>query len=107
MSRAYDWNKLLGMKVINDTLAGKPIAVTIGPDSVSFHAFSRMVGSNVLTLTSQPGGTLLDTETQSIWNSRGECIEGTLKGTKLVPMQAYQEFWHSWQTFHPATSQFN
>ncbi len=107
-ARAYDWNKLLAMKIINDTLAGAPIAVTIGADSVSFHAFRRMVGSNVLTLTADStGSTYIDSQTQSVWNARGECIDGTLKGTKLERMQAYQEFWHSWQTFHPETTQFH
>ncbi len=107
-ARAYDWNKLLAMKIINDTLAGAPIAVTIGADSVSFHAFRRMVGSNVLTLTADStGSTYIDSQTQSVWNPRGECIDGTLKGTKLERMQAYQEFWHSWQTFHPETTQFH
>jgi hypothetical protein len=23
-----------------------------------------------------------------------------LKGKKLLPVQSYNEFWHSWQTFH-------
>ena len=30
----------------------------------------------------------------------GLCIDGTLKGERLIPVQAYNEFWHSWQTFH-------
>jgi len=33
----------------------------------------------------------------------GVCIEGTLKDSRLQPVQSYQEFWHSWKNFHPNT----
>ncbi|MBK8521794.1 MAG: DUF3179 domain-containing protein [Chitinophagaceae bacterium] len=33
----------------------------------------------------------------------GKCVEGILKGNRPAVIQAYQEFWHSWQTFHPKT----
>jgi hypothetical protein len=44
-----------------------------------------------------------DLNTQSVWQPKGSCIDGPLKGAQLQPVQAYQEFWHSWRTFHPAT----
>jgi len=42
---------------------------------------------------------LIDEKTHSSWNMDGECIAGLLKGKKLSPVQSYNEFWHSWQTF--------
>jgi len=36
----------------------------------------------------------------------GLCVEGKLKGQQLSAVQAYQEFWHSWKNFHPATLQY-
>jgi hypothetical protein len=42
---------------------------------------------------------LMDEKTHSSWNMDGICIAGLLKGNKLVPVQSYNEFWHSWQTF--------
>ncbi len=31
----------------------------------------------------------------------GVCIDGFYKGKQLQTIQSYQEFWHSWQAFHP------
>jgi hypothetical protein len=49
---------------------------------------------------------LMDERTQSTWQPDGTCTAGPLKGQKLAPVQAYQEFWHSWKTFHPATTEY-
>jgi hypothetical protein len=53
------------------------------------------------------GDELMIDNTNSTWNMDGNCIEGVLKGEKLQNIQAYQEFWHSWKTFHPETKQNN
>ena len=37
----------------------------------------------------------------STWSINGTCIDGTMKGDRLQTVQAYQEFWHSWEAFHP------
>ncbi|MFT3946906.1 MAG: DUF3179 domain-containing (seleno)protein [Agriterribacter sp.] len=50
--------------------------------------------------------TLTDMQTQSVWNMYGQCIEGALKGIQLQSIQAYQEFWQTWKTFHPKTRRF-
>jgi hypothetical protein len=47
--------------------------------------------------------TIRDVNTQSRWRPDGSCADGPLKGTQLARVQAYQEFWHSWRTFHPGT----
>ncbi|MBL7763044.1 MAG: DUF3179 domain-containing protein [Chitinophagaceae bacterium] len=41
------------------------------------------------------------------WNFDGICIDGPLQGKQLKPVQASQEFWHSWETFHPKTLKYN
>jgi hypothetical protein len=107
-AQAYDWNDLLQHKVINDSLPALPVMVVVEPDSVSFHAFQRTVNGQVLYFTVDPVTQLLkDTNTYSFWNYKGESINGLLKGAKLIPLQAYQEFWHSWQTFRPSTGRWN
>jgi hypothetical protein len=50
--------------------------------------------------------TLRDAATNSVWNMNGECIDGELKGSKLSLVQSYQEFWHSWESFHPVTAKY-
>lgn len=100
-ARAYDWNDLIAHRVINDTLAGTALAVLVESDRASFHVWQR----DSLAFTFDVSTSLLkDEQTQSVWNWRGECIEGVSKGSKLQVVQSYQEFWHSWRTFHPQTT---
>lgn len=105
--RAYDWIELEKTRVINDAINATPVLVVIEPDSATFHAFSRIVDTDTLefTLTNNAQG-LTDTKTNSIWSWSGACQEGPLAGKKLSPLRAYQEYWHSWRTFHPQTTQY-
>ena len=100
-SKAYDWNELLQKKIIQDSLDQLPILLTIETDLASFHVYDRRVDDS--TLTFQISGNkdlLVDDETHSSWNMDGVCIHGPLLGKKLLPVQSYNEFWHTWQTFH-------
>lgn len=100
-ARAYDWNDLVAARVINDTLNAVPIVVVLESDSATFRVFRRD------TLEFQyRDQKLIDKQTNSEWNWAGESISGALAGKSLPILQSYQEFWHSWQTFHPQTSQF-
>ena len=101
-ARAYDWNDLVQARIINDTLNSIPIAIVLENDSATFHVVKR----DSLDFTIGANGNLLDTQTKSEWNWRGQSIDGALKGSTLPVIQSYQEFWHSWRTFHPQTSQF-
>ena len=77
-------------------------------DTASFHVWRRNVNGNNLVFVREPETEFLkDANTKSLWDMNGVCIEGVLKGQKLEPVQAYQEFWHSWNTFHPNTMTFN
>lgn len=101
-SRAYDWRYLSQVRLIHDQLGKTSLVLVQGPDKFSFHAWVRpdtlifYLDNNVLT----------DKVTGSFWNWNGECIEGPLKGIKLNKLQAYQEYWHSWKTFHPQTTRY-
>ncbi len=106
ISKAYDWNELINKKIIHDSLPGLSLVIALEPDSASFHVWNRQVNNFTLNFIIENSG-LRDTNTQSFWNYDGACIEGQLKGAKLKPVQASQEFWHSWHTFHPNTTLFN
>jgi hypothetical protein len=101
VSKAYDWNDLLAMRAINDVVGETPVLVSLEPDSVSFHAWNR----DSLSFEWRDS-LLLDVQTKSIWNWQGKCVEGELQGSQLKYLQSYQEFWHSWQTFHPNSQQY-
>ena len=104
-AKAYDWNELVQKKTIQDSLPSLPLLLTIEKDTATFYVLDRRVNDKVLQFTNN-NGTLLDSDTQSLWTMSGLCTEGVLKGQQLRTVQAYQEFWHSWRTFHPATTQY-
>jgi len=103
-SRVYDWNRLLKQRIIQDSVDNKPVLVTIERDSASFHVYDRRIDPRIdtpLSFTFSPGDEqLTDENTRSTWTLDGLCIGGPLKGKRLHTVQSYNEFWHSWQTFH-------
>jgi hypothetical protein len=103
-AKAYDWNALVDNSIIEDSLSGFPLLITLENDTASFHVFNRMVNGQVLQFDRKKlDANLKDVNTQSLWTPLGICVEGPLKGQQLQQVQAYQEFWHSWRTFHPHT----
>jgi hypothetical protein len=107
MERAYDWNDLVSHPLIQDSLGAVPILVLLGADSTDFHAWSRNVRGQSLQFERIPGQSMMkDNNTGSLWNLDGLCESGPLKDQQLQPIPCYQEFWHSWSHFHPATSQY-
>ena len=107
-AKAYDWNELVKKKIIQDSIADLPIVIALEKDTTSFHVYDRRVNGSVLSFESENNNDLLiDQNTNSTWNMDGVCIDGPLKGQKLTAVQSYQEFWHSWSTFHPGTTKYN
>lgn len=106
-AKAYDWNKLVENKLLQDSMPGLPLIITLEKDTASFHVLSRSINGSTLSFEKTANAdSLRDVNTQSTWTLQGACTNGTLKGTQLQTVQAYQEFWHSWSTFHPNTSKY-
>jgi hypothetical protein len=97
-SKAYDWNQLKVKRVIRDQLGGIPLALVLAPDDKSFFAFELPAPSVDL---------LLKDDTIRL-NNKNFRIDGKGIDTaySLKQLQAYQEFWHSWQTFNPGTKKY-
>lgn len=95
-SKAYDWNRLRRERIVNDTLGGKPIVLALAADRASFFAFERPDAATRFGLRRD---SLLATGHAYALSGRG-----AMGSLKKVP--AYQEFWHSWRTFHPATGRY-
>ncbi|WP_026628567.1 DUF3179 domain-containing (seleno)protein [Dyadobacter alkalitolerans] len=97
-SKAYDWHKLLKHRVINDRVGVTPVAVVIAEDNKSFFAFEKELGQEFEikndTLYAQ----------NNAYNLLGKRVSG--EGEDLKRINAYQEFWHSWRTFHPDTQHY-
>jgi hypothetical protein len=94
--RAYDWNALLKVGVINDTLAGRPIVLVVAADSASFFAFERPSADSRFQ---RDGDSLRSGPAAYGFSGHGSA-------DSLRPISASQEFWHSWQSFHPRTTRF-
>ncbi|HAO47410.1 MAG TPA: hypothetical protein DCQ97_10825 [Chitinophagaceae bacterium] len=105
-AKAYDWNELTRQRVINDTFQGTAIVLVLENDNASYHVWNRQVNDKQLLFTWDASTYSLKDSTGSVWNMNGESIDGVLKGNKLSVVQSYQEFWHSWQSFHPGTEMY-
>lgn len=101
-SRAYDWRHLLKKRLIHDRLNGVPLLLVVESDSLSYHVWQR---PDTLIFRIE-GLELSDTNTNSRWNWNGRCTSGQLEGVTLKPVQAYQEYWHSWRIFQPETTRY-
>jgi len=99
LSKAYDWNKLLVDRIINDEIGDKKIVVAMADDQNSFVAFERP-SEEVFTMKND---TLYTCNKK--YNFAG--VNYSDKSDHLKKLNAYQEFWHSWKTFHPNTKIFN
>jgi len=107
-SKAYDWNELVAKKILNDSLESLPILLVVENDSMTFHLFDRgWQGQSLHFSWNTQAKILRDDQTKSEWSLTGHCINGQLQGAALKPVQSYQEFWHSWKSFHPLTTQYN
>lgn len=98
-TKAYDWNRLTELHVINDAVGGTPIVLALASDGQSFVAFERPAATDVFTLS----GEVLSAGGLS-WDFAGRELDAPDR--RLKPVRASQEFWHSWRTFHPDTAKY-
>lgn len=94
--KAYDWNELKAKRLVADKIGETPVLLVLAGDDKSFFAFERPDYTHAFFLHQD---TLL-------YNNHYFRIDGkgidTAYSLKRLP--AYQEFWHSWQTFNPRTT---
>ena len=115
---AYPFSAVAEQSVVNDALAGTPIAVmhkagtasaldsrTIneGRDVGSVAVFRRKLDEQTLTFSANADGSFMDAETGSTWNILGEATAGELAGSQLTRVLAFDHFWFAWAAFHPET----
>jgi hypothetical protein len=95
-SKAYDWNRLRREGVVNDVLGGRPIVLALASDKISFCAFVRPSAAMSFAVLHD---SLVAGAITYAFSGRGE-------NGALEPVNASQEFWHSWRTFQPATMKY-
>jgi len=97
ISKAYDWNRLKKHRVINDRVGNRPLVLVLARDGQSFTAFERP-GGNFTIL-----GDRITADGQTYDFGGQDVVEPS---NRLKQIQAHQEFWHSWRTFHPDTLRY-
>lgn len=102
-AKAYDWRCLFKKRLLNDSINKKHLLIAIESDSLTYHAFNTTVQGKPLHFKLDTSGVLTDRETASVWDWDGLCTAGKFKNNRLGKIQAYQEYWRSWQHFHPGT----
>lgn len=93
--KAYDWNELKQKHIINDVIGTHNIVIAISSDEKSFVAYERP--SNAIFKISHD--TLFSVNEN--YNFFGKELLNHVSELKTI--NAHQEFWHSWKTFHPTT----
>src|SRR5437016_5139731 len=93
--KVYDWNKLKEQRIIQDKIENIPVLLVLRKDDQSFFAFERPGENWVFNLNND---TLVYNNHHYRIDGRGIDASPSLK-----PLQASQEFWHSWRTFYPDT----
>jgi hypothetical protein len=93
--KAYDWNRLVKERIIQDYVNETPLVVVLSNDNRSFFALKRP----------HPAAEIRLGNDELLLFDRRFKLDGNGIDTSLVltPLPAYQEFWHSWRTFNPDT----
>lgn len=115
-TKGFPFSALQERVVINDELAGVPIAAMWGAgDTVSALdapviaesqrvgtgiAYERTVGDQVLTFEAAGEDLFRDTETGTTWDLLGNAVDGPLAGERLTPAVQTNEFWFAWAAFN-------
>jgi len=96
--KAYDWNQLKKDRIIHDKINDTPLLIVVSGDNKSFFAFKRPGDDAKFSLN----------DDVLFYNNKHFRIDGKGIDTSftLTPLPAYQEFWHSWQTFNPGTKKY-
>lgn len=90
MARAYDWNHLSQQHSLWDTLGGDSL-------NLSTH------GSEFRVVAASPNVMTAD---YPVFFDGEDWNDTVVVALRATPVPAYQEFWHSWRTFHPNTTRY-
>jgi hypothetical protein len=96
-SKAFDWNRLQEQRIIHDEVGGKPIVIALSKDSSSFVVLAREKKEQLFSIHDD---TLITPTVK--YTFFGKALDSGYQD--LHRIKAYQEYWHSWKTFHPLTS---
>jgi len=107
VARAYPLRILVWHEIVNDTVAGQPIAVTYCPLCGTAMIFSREAGDVVRTfgvsgLLYNSDVLMYDHQSESLWSQlMTEAVAGPAVGTPLGWLGGQQMTWAAWRERYP------
>jgi hypothetical protein len=103
-SRTYSLQESQNNPLIHDRFENTDLLIASAYDNDLIQVFDRKVGDIVLTFTADGANRFVDQQTKSLWDMRGICIEGQMKGASLRLAPHYSKmFWYVWADYHPGT----
>lgn len=108
-TRLYPFSHLTRRPVINDTVARRPVVVTMGPDTLQTGVFSRRIGGRTLRFEPVDAGDtgetvplMRDRGTGTVWERlSGRAVRGPLAGEMLRPLVGVVWNRDRWEQIHP------
>lgn len=106
-ARAYPIRYLMWHEIVNDTVAGRPVAVTFCPLCNTAMVFDRSAGGEVLSFGVSgklrfSDMIMYDRQTESWWQQAlGEGVVGHHTGTRLTQLPSVMEGWGQFLERHP------
>lgn len=97
-TKAYDWHQLKAERILLDKMGTSVIAIALASDDQSFAVFKVTDTAQIILRNDS-----LFVGTHA-YTFSGRSVNGNQ--SSLEKVKAYQEFWHSWRTFHPQTEKF-
>lgn len=103
-AKAYPFSALHKQPIINDQIAGIPIAVFFNKMTLTGTVFDRRLDDGTLLIFAPTNVDeyVIDNQTQSTWNIlTGQAVSGPLMGTGLIQIPVTYAFWFGWVDNHP------
>jgi hypothetical protein len=98
-AKAFDWNRLKTERIIQENVGNQPVILVLAADNSSFAAFKSPDPNAAFSFQN---------DTLSLGEKRWDLLGRAVNPSdgNLQKLSAYQEFWHSWRTFHPFTTRY-
>jgi Protein of unknown function (DUF3179) len=108
-TRAFPLAKLRGASLIEDKIAGVPVALVVGSDGESVRVFrSQCQGSDIELYrdTQSAVWRLLDSQGNT-WTFAGCATSGPASGQCLQKINFLKDYWFDWKNYNPRTTVYS
>ncbi len=112
-ARAYPFRILIWHEIVNDTVGGKPVAVTYCPLCGTAMVMGREYDGRVLTfgvsgLLYNSDVLMFDRQTRSLWSQIGlKAVSGEFVSTEMEWLPSEQMTWEAWRERYPESVVLN